>query len=87
MVKQAIQDHYQAHKGHAVPFGAILSYTLVTIPGYLVDFGYPFDTDGNPAGPLQAVKRLGAATLGVKRGDTRLTGLLQNMKIDSAPPS
>ena len=81
MVKQAIQDHYQAHKGHEVPFGAILSYTLVTIPGYLVDFGYPFDTAGTPAGPMQEVKRLGEAHLGVKRGDTRLTGLLRNTEM------
>ena len=32
-------------------------------------------------------KRLGDATLGIKRGDTRLTGLLWNMKITSAPSS
>jgi hypothetical protein len=81
LVKQAIQDHYQAHKGDVVPFGAILSYTLVTIPGYLIDFGYPFDTNGDPAGPMQEVKRLGEASLGVKRGDTRLSGLLRNTEI------
>jgi hypothetical protein len=81
LLKQVIQDHYRAHKEHVVPFGAILSYTLVTMPGYLVDFGYPFDTAGNPAGPMQEVKRLGEAQLGVKRGDTRLTGLLRNTEI------
>jgi hypothetical protein len=81
LVNQVIQYHYRAHKEHVVPFGAILSYTLVTMPGYLVDFGYPFDTAGNPAGPMQPVKRLGEATLGVKRGDTRLTGLLRNTEI------
>ena len=81
LVKQAIRDHYQARKGHVVPFGAILSYTLVTMPGYLVDFGYPFDVAGNPTGPMQEVKRLGEASLGVKRGDTRLTGLLRNTAI------
>ena len=84
-MKQAIQDHYQAHKVHVVPFGAILSYTLVTIPGYLVDFGYPFDTNGDPVGPMQEVKRLGEASLGVKRGDDRLTGLLRNTEIVDAP--
>ena len=84
LAKQAIQDHYQAHKGQVVPFGAILSYTLVTMPGYLVDFGYPFDTSGNPSGPMQPVKRLGEASLGVKRGDTRLTGLLRNTEIVSS---
>ena len=64
-----------------VPFGAILSYTLVTLPGYLVDFGYPFDIAGNPAGPMEEVKRLGEASLGVKSGDTRLTGFLRNTEI------
>ena len=53
----------------------------MTIPGYLVDFGYPFDTAGYPAGPMQEVKRLGEASLGVKRGDARLTGLLRNTEI------
>jgi hypothetical protein len=81
LVKQAIRDHYQEHKTHVVPFGAILSYTLVTMPGYLVDFGYPFDTAGNRTGPMQEVKRLADATLGVKRGDNRLTGLLRNTEI------
>ena len=77
LVKQVIRDHYRAHKGHVVPFGAI----LVTIPGYLVDFGYPFDTDGNSAGPMQEVKRLGEASLGIRSGDARLTGLLRNTEI------
>jgi hypothetical protein len=81
LVKQVIGGHYQAHKAHVVPFGAILSYTLVTMPGYVVDFGYPFDVAGNPTGPMQEVKRLGEASLGVKRGDTRLTGLLRNTEI------
>jgi hypothetical protein len=51
------------------------------MPGYLVDFGFAFDINGNPAGPMQAVYRLGQATLGGKRGDTRLTGLLRNTPI------
>jgi hypothetical protein len=81
LVKQAIRDHYLARKAHVVPFGAILSYSLVTMPGYLVDFGYPFDVAGSPAGPMREVKRLGEASLGVKRGDTRLSGLLRNTEI------
>ena len=81
LVKQAIRDHYRAHKAHVVPFGAILSYTAVTMPGYLVDFGYPFDVAGNPTGPMQEVKRLGEASLGVKSNDTRLTGFLRNTEI------
>ena len=85
LVKQAIQDHYRANKANVVPFGAILSYTLVTIPGYLIDFGYPFDINGDLTGPMQKVKRLGEASLGVKRGDTRLSGLLRNTEIVGAP--
>jgi hypothetical protein len=81
LLKQVIRDHYRAHKAHVVPFGAILSYTLVTMPGYLVDFGYPFDVAGNPTGPMREVKRLGEASLGVKRGDTRLTGFLRNTEV------
>jgi hypothetical protein len=84
-VKQAIRDHYRAHNGHVAAFGAILSYTLVTMPGYLVDFGFPFCTAGNPAGPMQTVKRLGQAVLGVKPGDNRLSGLLRNTEIADAP--
>ena len=38
---QAIRDHYRTHNGHVAAFGAILSYTLVTLPGYPVDFGPP----------------------------------------------
>jgi hypothetical protein len=30
---------------------------------------------------MQEVKRLGEASLGVKRGDTRLSGLLRNTEI------
>jgi hypothetical protein len=81
LLQQAIRDHYQAHNGHVPAFGAILSYTLVTMPGYLVDFGYPYDTDGNPTGPMQAVERLGDAQLGVKRGDSRLSRLFQNTEL------
>lgn len=84
MVKQAIRAHHRAHNGHVPTFGAIRSYTLVTMPGYLADFGHPFDTAGNSAGPLQTVRRLGAATLGLKRGETRLTGLLSNTEIVTA---
>jgi hypothetical protein len=80
-VKQAIRDHYRERNGHVPAFGAILGYTLVVMPGYLVDFGFPFDTAGDPAGPMQAVNRFGQATLGVKRGDARLTGLLRNAPI------
>ena len=84
LLKQAIRDHYRANNGHVAAFGAILSYTLVTMPGYLVDFGFPFDTAGNPAGPMGTVRRLGEATLGLKRGDNRLGSLFQKTAIDGA---
>jgi hypothetical protein len=64
-----------------------LPYNLVTMPGYLVDFGFPYDIRGDPAGPMQTVERLGEAILGVKRGDTRLTGLLPNTPVEIASAS
>lgn len=51
------------------------------------DFGVPFNTNGDPAGPMREIKRLGEATLGTKRGDTRLTGLLKNSPIQVVPAS
>jgi hypothetical protein len=81
LVRQAIRDHYRARHGHVPAFGAILSYTLVTLPGYLVDFGHPFDTEGKPTGLIRAVRRIGSATLGLKRGDPRLSDLLQHTPI------
>jgi hypothetical protein len=51
------------------------SYILVTMPGYLVDFGFPYD--------VSAIRR-GHLILGVKRGDTRLTGLLRNTPVEIA---
>ena len=83
LVKEAIQDHYREHRGHVPAFGPIVGYVAVMMAGYLVDFGFPFDTAGEPVGPLQAVKRLGEGTLGVKPGDTRLTGLLRNTGIST----
>lgn len=84
LLKQAIQDHYRARNGRVAAFGAILSYTCVMLPGYLADFGFPFDTAGNPTGPMGTVRRLGEATLGVKHGDTRLSSLFQKTEIHSA---
>jgi hypothetical protein len=59
--------------------------SLVTLPGYLVDFGLPYDLNGDPAGPMRPVERLGEATLGMKRGDTRLTALLKKPAIRVVP--
>jgi hypothetical protein len=85
LVGQAIQDHYRARHGRVPAFGGIISYTLVMLPGYLVDFGSPYDTEGNPTGPMRVVRRIGTATLGLKRGDSRLTGLLGNVEVARTP--
>jgi hypothetical protein len=83
MVKRTILDHYQTQHGRIISFGEIVGYTLVTLPGYLVDFGTPFDLHGDRAGPMCVVQRLLEATLGTKRGDTRLTGLLKGAPIQT----
>jgi hypothetical protein len=51
------------------------------MPGYRLDFGLPYDLNGDRAGSMQPVKRLGEAVLGTKRGDTRLTGLFRDTPI------
>jgi hypothetical protein len=78
-VKAAIIKHYRSQDGYVPAFGAITGYVLVLIAGYGdVDFGVPFDVTGNLIGPMRKVERVPEATLGTKRGDTRLTGLLKN---------
>lgn len=63
-------------------FGRITGYLLVVLAGYDgVNFGRPFDVCGDPAGSMREVPRLPEATLGTKRGDTRLTGLLKDTPI------
>jgi hypothetical protein len=81
LLKRAIQHHYCKHGGHAPSFGAIVGYTAVVMAGYRLDFGLPYDLDGDRAGPMLPVKRLGEAVLGTNRGDTRLTGLLRDTPI------
>jgi hypothetical protein len=81
LVKRAIQDHYGERDGYVPAFGAIVSYTLVTMPGYLVDYGFPFDTNGDRMGSMRPVQRVGEAVLGTKQGDTRLTGLFRDTPI------
>jgi hypothetical protein len=81
LVKRAILDHYASQNGWVPAFGEIVRYTLVALPGYQVDFGFPFDVNGNRTGPMCSVQRLGEAVLGTKRGDTRLTGLFENTPI------
>ena len=81
LLKRAIRDHYREHAGRVAAFGAILGYTLVVIPGYLVDFGFPYDLNGDPVGPMQPVKRLQEAVLGTKPSDSPLTGLFRDIPI------
>jgi hypothetical protein len=80
-LKAAIQEHYCEHRGHVPSFGAIVGYTAVVMPGYLLDFGIPYDLDGDPVGPMRPVERLQEAVLGTKRGNSRLTGLFRNTPI------
>jgi hypothetical protein len=82
IVKSIILDHWRETGGHVPAFGTVTGYLLVLIAGYGgVDFGLPYDVTGDPAGRMQKVQRLGEATLGTKREDTRLTGLLKNQPI------
>jgi len=81
LLKRAIRDHYREHAGRVTAFGAILGYTVVVMPGYLVDFGFPYDLNGDPVGPMQPVKRLQEALLGTKPSDSRLTGVFRDTPI------
>jgi transcriptional regulator with XRE-family HTH domain len=81
LLKRAIQDHYSQHAGRITAFGAIVGYTAVVMPGYLLDFGVPYDLNGDPMGPMGSVKRLGEAVLGTKPGDSRLTGLFRDTPV------
>jgi hypothetical protein len=81
LVKRAVCDHYLSQNGYVPAFGEIVGYTLITLPGYRADFGLLYDLNGEQAGPMRSVQRLGEALLGTKRGDTRLAGLFKNTPI------
>jgi hypothetical protein len=82
IIKSIIIDHWRENGGYVPAFGEIVSYALVLAVGYDgFDFGLPFSVDGNRAGAIQKVGRLGEATLGTRRGDTRLTGLLKDSHV------
>ena len=81
LLKPVIQDHYREHRGWVPAFGAIVGYTAVLLPGYRLDFGIPHDVAGDVVGSMRPVTRLGEATLGTKRGDTRLTGFFRDTPI------
>ena len=81
LAKRAIQNHYGERDDYVPAFGAIVSYTFVTMPGYLADYGLPFDTNGDRMGSIRPVERVREAVLGTKRGDTRPTGLFRDTPI------
>jgi hypothetical protein len=81
LLKRAIQDYHREHGGYVPSFGAIVGYTAVVVPGYLLDFGLRYDLNGDPAGPMHPVERLREAVLGTKRGGSRLTGLFRDTPI------
>jgi hypothetical protein len=81
-IKTIIIDHWREKGGRVPAFGQITGYVLVLVAGYAgFDFGLPFSVAGERTGSMQKVERLGEATLGTKRGDTRLTGLLKNHQV------
>jgi hypothetical protein len=81
LLRRAIQEHYRERRGHVPSFGAIVGYTAVAMAGYRLDFGLPYDLNGDPAGSMQPVERLREAVLGTKRCDSRLTGLFRDTPI------
>jgi len=62
-VRVAIQKHYERCSGIIPSFGRVLGYDLVFRPGKDADFAVPYTVDGDRAGPIRTVPRLGEATL------------------------
>ncbi len=82
IIKTIITDHWRENGGRVPAFGGITGYVLVSVAGYGgFDFGLPYSITGDRAGAIQTVERLGEATLGTRRGDTRLAGLLKDSPI------
>ena len=82
IVKSIIIGHWRENDGRVPAFGGITGYVLVFIAAYGgFDFGLPFSVAGDRAGAMRKVERLGEASLGTKRGDVRLTGLLKDSPI------
>jgi hypothetical protein len=66
-VRTAIIDHYRRRHGHVPAFGRIIGYALILAPGVAdCDLALPYDLDGNRAGPMRSVRRLGNVTLTLK---------------------
>jgi hypothetical protein len=82
IIKAVIIDHWRENDGRVPAFGGIMGYVLVLVAGYgCFDFGLPYGVTGDRVGAMQKVERLGEATLGTRRGDMRLTGLLKDSLI------
>jgi len=82
IIKSIIIDHWRENGGRVPAFGGIVGYVLVLVAGYGgFDFGLPFSVKGDPAGAMRKIERLGMATLGTRRGDTCLTGILKDSPI------
>ena len=81
-IKTIILDHSRDTGGCIPAFGGITGYILVVMAGYGgVDFGLPYSVTGDPAGGTQKIERLGEATLGTRRGDVSLTGILNDSPV------
>ena len=82
ITKTIIIDHWCENNGYVPAFGGITGCVLVLVAGYGgFDFGLPFSVTGNRSGAMHKVERLGEATLGTRRGDMSLTGVLGNSPI------
>jgi hypothetical protein len=82
VIRETIQRHYRDRRGRIPAFGKITGYFFVGIPGFAgMDFGLPYDRHGARTGEMVIVRRIPEATLGMRSGDTRLTGLLRNSAV------
>jgi hypothetical protein len=82
IIKTIIIGHWRENDGRVPAFGGITGYVLVLVAGYGgFDFGLPFSVTGDRTGAMQKVERLGEATLGTRRGDVSLTGMLKDSPI------
>jgi hypothetical protein len=66
----------------APAFGGITGYILVLVAGYGgFNFGLLYSITRDRVGAMQKVERLGQATLGARRGDVSLTGMLKDSPV------
>jgi hypothetical protein len=86
IVREAIQRHYRETDGDVPAFGRIIGYYFVCFAGFgAADYGVEYDVNGSPVGDMVAIPRVPQASLGTKRGDARLTGLLKDDPIENNP--